>query len=286
MAKQKEEILFEWVEPRAVVIQEARSFNKYGLTAFPRGFVIITVLLAVLYFVFDYLFPPNIPFNLLNAFLRVWLSGIGLLVFGYFLFPWLSIRYRTRYRITAERIRIGSGEHLRILKWQDLTGYILSESQTIPGQQDITLLAAGRPKIIYLPHDNLADQIIQYVAGRLPVYQSIPASTYPTPLTFLQKCCLGFCTVIYSGAAAYYIIFNGEHFFTKNRNEFVPLLFMAAILFFGPGTICSFGMFGWSFFKNKQSRDRAIFFNVLGFILLTLFSIILLLWKLKKVGGW
>jgi hypothetical protein len=286
MAKQKEEILFKWVEPRAVVIQEARSFNKYGLTVFPRIFAIITVLLAILYFVFDYLFPPDIPFNLLSAFLRVWLSGIGLLVFCYFLGPWLFIFQRTCYRITTERIRIGSGEHLRILKWQDLTGYILSESQTVPGQRDITLLTDGRPRIIHLPEDGLAEQIIQYIAGQLPVFQSIPPSTYPAQLTFLQKCCFVFCTILYSGAVAYCIIFNRELFFPKNRNEFVSLLFLVMILFFGPGTICSVGMFGWSFFKNKQNRGRALFFNVLGLVLLMLFSMILLLWKLKKAGGW
>jgi hypothetical protein len=286
MARQKEEILFEWVESKAVAIQSARSLNQYGITAFSRGFAIITVLLAVLYFVFDYLFPPDLPlpFNLSNVFLKLWCFGIGILVFCYFLGPWI---FRDRYRITTGRIRIASGDHSRIFKWQDLTGYILSESKTIPGQRDITLLTDGRTRIIHLPNNNLAEQIIQYVAGRLPVSQSIPASAYPTPLTFLQKCCFVFCTILYSGAAAYWIVFSGAHIFQKYRYEYVWDLLVVLTLFFGPGTICSIGMFGWSFFKNKWFRFYAIIFNVLGFILLMLFSMILLLWKLRRdAGGW
>ena len=282
MARQKEEILFEWVAPKAVAIESARPLKKYyGRTVFPRAFIIITVLLAVLYFVFDYLFPADIHFNLLNAFLKVWLLGSGLLVFGLLIYPWLLMFDRTRYRITNKHVRIVSGNNSRILKWQDLTGYVLTESQTVPGQRDITLLTDSFPRVIHLPEDSLAEQIIQYVAGRLPVFQSIPTLTYPTEFTFLQKCCFAICTILYSGAVAYWIVFGGEHFLQKNI-EFALIL----ILLFGPGTICSIGMFGLPFFKNKWFKVRAILINFMGLTLFMLFDIIFLFWQLKKEGGW
>lgn len=278
----KEGILFEWVASKAVAIQAARSFNKYGLTAFPRIVAIITVLLAILYFVFDYLFPADPSFNLLNMFLKEWLFGIGLMFFCYFIFPWICIFDRTRYRITAKFVSTGGGQ----LKWHDLKGYVLSESQTIPGQKDLTFLTDGRPRTIHLPNDDLANQIIQYVAGRLPVFQSIPASNCPVTLTFLQRCCFIFCTVLYSGGIAFYSAFGRWHPFLRDESYFGLVLFLALILLLGPGTICSIGMFGWSFFKNKQSIGRALFLNVLGFFLSMWFGIILLLWQLKKAGGW
>jgi hypothetical protein len=291
MARQKEEILFEWIEPKAAAIESARALKKkYNFTVFFRTFIISTVVLVVLYFVFDYLFPPNFPINLLGVFIKAWRVGIMIMVFGCLIYPWLSMFDRARYRITSRNIKIlGAGHSPRILKWHNLKGYVLTESQTIPGQRDITLLTDGWSRIIHLPDDGLADQIIQYVAGRLPVFQTIPESACPVPLTFLQKCCFALCTVLYSGVVGYWFFFSGAHFFQKNINEFAPALLMALILLFGPGTICSIGMFGWSFFKNKWFRVRAILINFVGFSLLPLmmlFKMILLLWKMKKEGGW
>ena len=286
MFKQKEEILFEWVASKAVAIESARSFNKYGLTAFPRGFAIITVLLTILYFVFDYLFPPGFSFNLLKMFLITWLGGIGWMFLGYFIFPWICIFDRTRCRITPQGFRVINGNNPRVLKWKDLKGFVLSESQTIPGQRDITLLTEGRPRIIHLPNNNLDEQIIQYVSGQLPVFQSIPLSIYPAKLTFFQKCCFILCTVLYSGAVSCYIVFKGIPSFPGSESEFGGVILLILILFLGPGTICSFGMTGLAFFKNKLFKFYAIFFNLLGLVLLILVSMILLLWQLKKIGGW
>jgi len=291
MFRKQEEILFEWIEPKAVAIQSARSLIKYyGLTIFLHIFIISTVILVILYFIFDYLYPPDPSFKLFNIFIRAWFWGIGFSAFGFLVYPWLLMFERTHYRITSERIKIVSimsGGHSRFLKWHDLTGYILTESQTIPGQRDITLLTDGRPRIIHLPNNDLDEQIIQYIAGRLPVFQNIPTSTYPPRLTFLQKCCFGFCTVIYSFAIAHLlIVFSRAHYFHGNNDEFVPAIFTISALFLGPGTICSIGMFGWSFFKNIWFRTRAILINFMGFGLLILFWFILILWRLKKEGGW
>jgi hypothetical protein len=282
MARQKEEILFEWIESTASAIESARSLKKnYGFVVFLRVFLVSTAFLVVLYFIFDYLFPPNFPFNLFGVFIKAWLVGIMIMVFSCLIYPWLLMFDRTRYRITNKHVRIVSGNNSRILKWQDLTGYVLTESQTVPGQRDITLLTDSFPRVIHLPEDSLAEQIIQYVAGRLPVFQSIPTLTYPTEFTFLQKCCFAICTILYSGAVAYWIVFGGEHFLQKNI-EFALIL----ILLFGPGTICSIGMFGLPFFKNKWFKVRAILINFMGLTLFMLFDIIFLFWQLKKEGGW
>jgi hypothetical protein len=280
----KEEILFEWVEPKAAAIEYARSIEEnYGFKVFLRVFVVSTVLLVVLYFIFNYFFPPNFPFNLLGVFIKAWCFGIMMMAFGCLIYPWLSMFDRTRYRITSRNIKIlGAGHSPRILKWHNLKGYVLTESQNIPVQREITLLTDSFPKVIHLPDDGLADQIIQYVASRLPAFQSVPPLPYPTKLTFLQKCSFAICTILYSGAVAYWSVFSGEHFFKKNIYDFVLVL----TIFLGPGTICSIGMFGWPFFKNKWFKVCAILVNFIGLTLLMLFDIIFRFWQLKKEGGW
>jgi|GEM_PF-1481804 len=287
MARQKEEILFEWVTSRSFAIQSAQAVNKHGLRAFPRNVAIITVLLAALYFVFDYLFPPDPSFNLLKIFLGPWLSGVVLLFFVYFVFPWICIFDFNRYRITDNGLRIVRGSHPGNFKWHNLKGYILHESKTVLAHKDIVLLTDDSPRIIHLPDDGIAEQIIQCISERLPVFQSIPPSAYQPKLTFFQKCFFVFCTLLYSGGVSCYVVFKDIPSFPGSDSEFGGVILLILLLFFGPGTICSVGMFGLLFFKNKQHWGRAIFFNVCGAMLLMLFSMILLLWKIRRdVGGW
>ncbi|MGD0077727.1 MAG: hypothetical protein ABSB91_03760 [Sedimentisphaerales bacterium] len=286
MPREKEQILFEWSEPKEFTIQSARSYNKLGITALPRGIIIITILLTILYFVFNYLFPPDLNFNLFKPFLLVWLCGIGLLVFGYFFLPWLLVFQRTRYRITNKRIRTVSGNHSNMTKWQNLKGYVLSESQTLPGHKDIILLAYDHPKTIHLPNDNSTDQIIQCIAERLPVFQSVPDAIKPVPLTFMQKTSYVICTLIYSVGLTFFIVFNKSLRSFTNKFDFMPELFLIFVFIFGPGTICSLLLFGRSLFKNKNIKINSFICNLVSIGLIIPLFFIFSLWKLKRFGGW
>ncbi|MBN2020607.1 MAG: hypothetical protein JW749_10340 [Sedimentisphaerales bacterium] len=283
MPRIKEEILFEWIRPREISIQFARFMNKTGIKDLPRSVTIITVILAVLYFIFDYLIPPGVLPKMPKAFFLVWLVGVGILLFFYFIGPWVKVLDRPRYRITNEYVKIIFGDNRKIHKWSNLKGYVLSDSESVPNQKVVYLLTENKPVILQLPKNEMAEQIRKYIAERLPPFQNIPEIHKPVPFTFFEKLALILSTFVYSVGFALYIVFGPRYSFGKK--DWMPALLVAVVLFLGPGTICSLSMFGRDFFKHKHLKGCAIFCNLVALHLLLLFFIILELYKLRREAG-
>jgi hypothetical protein len=281
MAKQKEEILFEWAKPKEASVLDAKAKFKRGKTMFPRVFIIIGIVWGVLYFVLDYLFPPDSGFNFGRLFIVGFVYASLMLMILYFGIPIADKFSRTKYQITPERVRIFiSRSDSRAIRWKDIIGYKVCKYEELEGFVVVRFFyRKGRfCASMFLPKDDRAADITNYIAQRIPVLETLPLNLEIIKLKDSQKLCLGIAIVAYSVVMAWLIGFCEAKWLVK----FVPAIFVV-----GPGFVCFLIMFGKRFIKNNRLRALAILCNLITVFLTMFLSILLSLYRLKQeIVGW
>lgn len=277
MAKPKEEILFEWTCPKEVSLLTAKAKFKRGNTMFPRVLVTIGIVWGALYFALDYLLPPDSAINFGRLFIRGFVGAAALLAFPYLWIIFDTLFSRTKYQITPERVRVIGSSRMDI-KWKDIIGYKVCKYEELEGFSGVRIFYDKwrRQKPICLPENERSDQIVRYIAERVPIIEKLPLCLEIIKLTTWQKTWLCVITALYSLGASLFFAFYGH--------KWVFLIW--AVPFLGPGTIYLASVYRRLFLSNKSLQRYALGFNLVSVVLIILLTFWLMLWQLKKEGGW
>jgi hypothetical protein len=274
MAKQKEEILFEWMCPKEVPIAAAKGCLRRWKVFLPKVFLIIIVIWTSLYFALNYLLPQDSDINLKKPFISGFLTVVGLLFFICVADYLSHIFSKTKYQITSSRIGIVGA---RFIRWKDIIGYEIIKDKGFEVSWVGIFFDKGRfYRLICLPRDDRSGQIVKYIAERVPLLEKIPESLEIVKLSVKEKIWLCVITAIYSLGLSVFIAFYGH--------KWVWLIW--AVPFLGPGTIYLASVYKRRFFINKSIQSCAIIFNVISFMLIVLLASWVFFWQMKKEYGW
>jgi hypothetical protein len=277
MAKQKEEILFKWTCPREVLVAAAKVHLRRSKVFIPRVLFVIVIFWTGLYFALHYLLPPDSGINLGRIFIRGFVGVAVLLAFPYFWIIFETLFSRIKYQITPERVRV-IGSSRGDIKWKDIIGYKVCKYEELEGFSGVRFFDhKGRfYESICLPQDERGDQIVRYIAERVPLLEKLPPSLEIIKLTMWQKVWLCIITVIYSLGASVSFGFYGHKWFGV----------IWTVLILGPGTIYLAFIYRRLFLSNKSLQRYALGFNLVSGILIILLTIWLMLWQMKREYGW
>jgi hypothetical protein len=279
MAKQKEEILFEWVCPKEASVLVAKEKFKQGKIMFPRVFVTIGIVWGALYFALDYLLPPDSGVNFGKLFILGFVYASLMLVVSYFGIPIVGMFSRIKYKITPERLYVSmSRSESRAIRWKDIVGYKACNYEEFEGFPGVIIFyhKGQFKKSICLPKDERADRIINYIAGRIPPLEKIPESVEIIKLSVFEKILLCVITGLYSLCASVFFIFYGHKW----------VLLIWSVPFLGPGTIYLASIYGRRFLSNKGLQRCALVFNSASVVLIILLNFWLMLWQMKREYSW
>jgi hypothetical protein len=279
MAKQKEEILFEWTCPKEVSLLAAKAQFKRAKIIVPWFILITGIVWAVLCFAFDYLLPQDSGFSFGKLFVVGIIAITSASLLGYIVIIIDAILSRIRYRITANKVFFRfSGGGRRFFRWRDAIGYKICNYEKFEGFPGVVIFYhKGRfGNSICLPRDERAEQITNYIAGRIPLLDAIPSPLETIKLTVLQKMWLCAFTGLYSLCISAFFVFYSHRL----------VLLIWATPFLGPGTIYLASAYKRRFLSNKNLQLFAIAFNVISFFLIALLTLWLFIWQMKKEYGW
>lgn len=278
MARQKEEILFEWMCPKEISAAQIQS--HYGKFFIPRVLCITAVVWMVVCFGLYYVFPQNSGVN----FVRIFIVGLGaaaaIVIMVYFFIIIETKFSRTKYKITKERVRIIDYGN-RYINWNSIIGYKICDREELEGLSGVYLFynRGNFRRLIGLPQDELGVQIVKYIAERVPLIEKTLPAFEIIRLSARHKVCLFVATGLYSFCLALYGVFYGY-------SAAIACVFVWVVLFLGPGTICMAFVFGRRCLSNKSIKNYVCTYNFLSFGLIYLLFFWLRLWQLKKECGW
>lgn len=278
MSRSKPKIIHEWQSPEKIAVHDMRELFRQGKTGALRILIFTGALLIALHLFMNKFLPEDFEISFTKAFILIFLFTIGLVCYIYLVCP-LIIRYsRYKYKITDEGVNVIGGGQSRVLRWNKITGYILAKHEQVPEISVITICAQDTIRRLYLPEEELAQEIIASVAERLPLLKQVPESLKRIELSKSQRIYLCLFTIIYSVLAAFYMVLA----MPKKVGPFVFIV----VMIFGPGTLGLSALFGRKLFKNKYLKVYAIVFNMVALGLIMLFSLLFLLYHFsKQMGG-
>jgi len=277
MSRSKPKIIHEWQSPEKIAVHDMRELFRQVKAAAPRILIFTGVLLIALHLFMNKFLPEDAELSFTKAFILVFLFAIGLVCYIYLVYP-LIIRYsRYKYKITDEGVNVSWGGQSRLLRWNKITGYILAKHEQVSEISVISICAQDTIRRLYLPEEDLAQEIIASVAERLPLLEQVPESLKRIELSKSQRLYLCLFTIIYSVLAAFYMVLA----MPKKVGPFVFIV----VMIFGPGTLGLSALFGRKLFKNKSLKVYAIVFNMVALGLIMLFSLLFLLYHFSKQTG-
>ncbi|MHC4529162.1 MAG: hypothetical protein ACYS29_14895 [Planctomycetota bacterium] len=286
MSNPNHNILFEWESPRELSVYTARQEMRRGLMSVLRIVVLTGSALRILYLVFVYLMPDEIPLPLGKVCVVLFVMAVLAHSVMHVVLFYLTLRSRERYQIDADGVRIIGHKYTDQLVWKDIAHYALDQDQKLPGIYLMTLRTWSRSESFCLPKDEREQRIIEYVRKRvsaateevLPHKEPRETSTCVL-LTGLQKLFLFLSTIGYSLALAFCAAFTSWKLFA-----FYMIMFSIIV---GPGTICMVVMFGRRLSKKDDLMGPLVLCNFAALTLAGLLMVILELWKMRRsVGGW
>ncbi|MGA2678825.1 MAG: hypothetical protein ABSF37_05925 [Sedimentisphaerales bacterium] len=277
MAKQKEEILFEWVCPKEVSLLAAKAQFKRAKIVIPWFVLITGIILAVLCFAFDYLLPQDSGFSFGKLFV-VGIIAITLAsLLGYIVIIISAILSRRKYQITADKVFFVFSGDKRFIRWKDTIGYKMGNYGEFEGFPGVIIYHKGQfGNSICLPQDERAEQITNYIAGRIPLLDAIPSHLETIKLTVRQKIWLCVFTGLYSLCISVFSVFYSHRL----------ILLIWAVPFLGPGTIYLVSVYKSRFLSNKNLQLCASAFNVISFVFIAVLILWLFVWQMKREYGW
>ena len=277
MARQKEEILFEWVCPKEVSVAEVRT--RYSKFFIPRVLFITAVVWMTLCFGLYLVSPQNSGIDFVRIFVKGLVAAVAIGMMLYFWLIFESKFSRTKYKITKERVRV-VGSSSRDIKWKDIIGYKICGHEELEGFSGVYLFynRGNFRRLIGLPPNELGAQIVKYIAERVPLIEKPLPAFEIVKLSVWHKVCLFIVTGLYSLCLALYAVFYGAAWI-------IPFV-VWVVLFLGPGTICMAFVFGRRRLSNKSIKNYVCTYNLMSLFLIYVLFFLLWFWKLKKEYGW
>lgn len=278
MAKQKEEILFEWTCPKEVSLLTAKAQFKRAKIVIPWFVLITGITWAVFCFAFDYLLPQDSGFSFGKLFVVGMIVITSASLLGYIVIIIDAILSRIRYQITADKVFFVFSGGRRFIRWNDTIGYKMCNYKEFEGFPGVVIFHnKGRFwNSICLPQDERGDQIVRYIAERIPILEKLPPSLEIINLTMRQKIWLCVFTGLYSLCISAFFAFYGH------KLSFLIL----AVPFLGPGTIYLASVYKRRFLSNKNLQLCAIAFNCISSVFIMHLTLWLFIWQMKKEYGW
>lgn len=258
-------------------VSAAQIQTRYSKLFVPRVLFITAVVWMVVCFGLYFVSPHNSGLNFIRIFIVGLAAAIAIVIIVYFLMILEKRFYRTKYKITKERVLIIDGGR-RDIKWKNITGYKICDSEELEGFSGVYLFYdKGKfRRLIGLPQDELGVQIVKYIAERVPLLEKTPEVLEIIKLSVWKKIWLCIITGLYSLCISAFFAFYGH--------KLILLIWTAPFL--GPGTIYLASIYGRRFLSNKSIQRYAFEFNLVSVILITLLTFWLMIWQMKKEYGW
>lgn len=278
MAREKEEILFKWICPKEISASQIQA--HYGKFFILRVLSITAVVWMVVCFGLYYVFPQNSGVNFIRMYILGLVATVAIVVMIY-LWTILETKFwRTKYKITKERVCIiDSGN--RYINWNGIIGYKICDNEELEGFSGVYLFynRGNFRRLIGLPQDELGVQIVKYIAERVPLIEKTLPAFEIIRLSAWHRACLFVVTGLYSFCLALYGVFYGY-------SAAIACVLIWVVLFLGPGTICMAFVFGRRCLTNKSIKNYVGTYNLVSFSLIYILFFLLWFWKLKKECGW
>jgi hypothetical protein len=278
MAREKEQILFEWECPKEIKIAQAKTSFRRWLYFSPRFLLYFGIIWIILYFAFDYMLPRDSGIHIAKLFIRGFVSICVLLVIGTFGEPLSHYFSKPKYQVTSNGIRtlINRGSS-NLIKWKEITGYMKSSVESL---EKFTILQLfykkGRlRRTFYLPNDDRNNDIINIFAQRVPLIEQLPLAFESVTLTAAQKLCIITVMLCYSCIFAWCIVFKAH--WLAQIAPFTCII--------GPGFICMPIMFGKRFFQIRILTALALFINFFTLFLMAMITSFLIIYEAKHGGS-
>lgn len=263
--------------PKEVLVAAAKVHLRRSKVFIPRVLFVIVIFWTGLYFALYYLLPPDSGINFGRIFIRGFVGVAVLLAFPYFWIIFGTLFSRIKYQITPERVRV-IGSSRGDIKWKDIIGYKVCKYEELEGFSGVRFFNhKGRfCESICLPQDERGDQIVRYIAERVPLLEKLPPSLEIINLTMWQKIWLCIITGLYSLCISAFFAFYGHKL----------ILLISVVPLLGPGTIYLASIYGRRFLSNKSIQRCALGFNLASGILIILLTFWLIVWQMKREYGW
>jgi hypothetical protein len=278
MAREKEEILFEWDCSKDLKIALSKKAFRRWMYFSPRFLLYFGIIWIILYFAFDYMLPKDSGIHLVKLFIRGFFSVCVLLVIGTFGEPLSHYFSKPKYQVTSNGVRtlIDRGSS-NLIKWKEITGYMTRSDESL---KEFTVLQLfynrGRlRRTFYLPNDDGNNDIKNILAQRVPLLEKLPQAFEIVKLTAAQKFCLMAVMLCYSCILAWCIVFK-VHWLA----QIAPFTFII-----GPGFICLPIMFGKRFFKIRMLKALAFLINFFTLFLMAMITTFLIIYEAKHGGS-